>query len=81
MTLFLSGDITNSFSPIIFLPSFTIAKENGLSYSTLQHEAEICPSLGLGNFALGSLTKYDPSGILVVLSRGTTPTIFCLRNF
>ena len=41
ITLFLSGDITNNFSPIIFFPSFNIAKENGLSCSTLQHEAEI----------------------------------------
>jgi hypothetical protein len=41
ITLFLSGDITNNFSPIIFFPSFNIAKENGLSYSTLQQDAEM----------------------------------------
>ena len=68
MTLFLSGDIAKSFWPIMFFPSFKIAKEKGLSYSTLQHDAEIWPSFGFGNGALSSLTKWEPSGILVCLS-------------
>ncbi len=40
----------------------------------------MCPSFGLGSFAFASLTKYDPSGILVFLSSGTTPTTFCLSS-
>ena len=64
----------------MFFPSFSIAKENGLSYSTLQHDAEIYPNFGFGNGAFESLTKCDPSGILVFLSKGTTPTTFCLSS-
>tara|TARA_Y100000814_G_scaffold108308_1_gene76523 strand:- start:164 stop:364 length:201 start_codon:yes stop_codon:yes gene_type:complete len=64
----------------MFFPSLSIANEKGLSYSTLQHDADTCPNLGLGSFAFASLTKYDPSGILVFLSIGTTPTIFCLSG-
>ena len=33
------------------------AKEKGLLYSTLQHEADICPSFEFGNCAFASLTK------------------------
>ena len=58
--------------------TLSIAKENGLLYSTLQHDAETCPNFGLGNDALASLTKCDPSGIIVFLSKGIKPTIFCL---
>ena len=54
--------------------------EKGLSCSTLQHEADTCPNLGFGSFAFGSFTKYDPSGMLVFLSKGTTPTIFSLSG-
>ena len=53
----LSGDITNNFSPIIFFPSLRIARENGLSYSTLQQDADIYPNLGLGIGAIASLTR------------------------
>ena len=35
-----NGDSAKSFCPIIFFPSFTIASEKGLSYSTLQHDAD-----------------------------------------
>ena len=70
-----------AFSPIFFFPSFKIAKEKGLLYSTLQQEAEICPSFGFGKAALPSLTKCDPSGIIDFLSKGTTPTIFSLVGF
>ena len=41
-----------------------------------------CPALpsqsSFGSFAFASLTIYDPSGILVFLSNGITPTTFCL---
>ena len=57
-----------------------MARENGLSCSTLQHEAEIYPNLGFGSCALASFTKWDPSGILVFLSNGITPTTFCLSS-
>ena len=70
--MFLSGDMAKSFSPIMFFPFFKIAKEKGLSYSTLQHDAEIWPNFGLGNGAFASLTKWEPSGILVFLSNETT---------
>ena len=35
---------------------------------------------GFGSGAFDSLTKCDPSGILVFLSKGTTPTTFCLSS-
>ena len=38
------------------------------------------PNFGFGNGALSSLTKWEPSGILVCLSNGTTPTILCLSS-
>ena len=40
----------------------------------------MCPNLGFGSLAFASFTKCDPSGILVFLSRGTTPTTFCLSS-
>jgi len=57
-----------------------MAKENGLSYSTLQQDAEMYPNFGFGTGAFESLTKCEPSGILVFLSKGTTPTTFCLSS-
>jgi len=81
MFLFFSGERAKSFSPIFFFPSLRIAKEKGLLYYTLQHEAEICPNFGFGKEALLSLTKCDPSGIIDFLSKGTTPTIFSLLGF
>ena len=57
-----------------------MASEKGLLYSTLQHEAETCPNFGFGSFAFKSFTKCEPSGMLVFLSSGTTPTTFCLSS-
>ena len=51
-----------------------------MSYSTLQHDADTWPNLGFGSFAFASLTIYEPSGILVFLSNGTTPTTLCLSG-
>ena len=64
----------------MFFPSLIIANEKGLLYSTLQQDADTCPNFGFGNFVFASLTIYEPSGILVFLSKGTTPTIFSLLD-
>jgi len=54
---FLKVTLQIVFVPIIFFPSLRIASENGLSYSTLQQDAEIYPNLGFGVGAIASLTK------------------------
>ena len=76
--VFFRGDTAKNFFPIIFFPSLTIANEKGLLFSTLQQDEDMCPSFGFGSLAFLSTTRCDPSGMLVFLSIGTTPTIFCL---
>ena len=57
IAVFFKGDTANNFFPIIFFPSLTIAKENGLLFSTLQHDEDTCPNFGFGSLAFLSTTK------------------------
>ena len=57
MFLFFNGETAYNFCPIMFLPFLRMAKEKGLLYSTLQQDAETCPSFGFGKEALPSKTR------------------------
>ena len=72
----LSGETAINCFPICFFPSFKIAIENGLLYSTLQQDEDTCPNFGIGVGALSSATKCEPSGILLFYQLGLVQQLF-----